>query len=289
MMKTDEQIEQVLDRLASSTRSPRGKFSMEATRPLLEKRITAWRRRRLLRIASSVAAVALLGILSWTTYIYMSPANMMTVSALAETKQVQLPDGSRVTLNRYTTLTYPERFGGKNREVSLQGEAYFAVSKDAAHPFIVKTGEVDVRVLGTEFNVEAYPKDELVRTTLFEGSVAVDIEENNALVLVPGETAVYDKEAKQLSKGKAQQPTDDIAWQNDAFIFSDLTLKEITRQLSNAFNVEIRIASPELEQIKMTGRFVHGEALEDILQLLQNVVEFSITRENDSIQISSNN
>lgn len=289
MKETDQVTEQVLEKLATSTRSPRGRYSMEATRPLLETRIAAWRRRRFLRIASSVAAVILLGVLSWGTYIYMSPANILTVSTLAETKQVQLPDGSRVTLNRYTTLSYPEKFKSKNREVSLQGEAYFAVAKDKAHPFIVQAGVVDVRVLGTEFNVEAYPRDELVKTTLFQGSVAMDAEEGNSLILIPGESAVYNKSVKNLSKEKAIQPTDDIAWQDNALVFSNVTLKEIARQLANTFNVEIRIETPELEQTRMTARFIHGETLDAILQLLQDAGKFNISRENNIIQILSNN
>lgn len=289
MQKTDQQIEQVVDKLAASTRSPRGEFSMEATRPLLEKRIAAQRRRRFLRIVSSAAAVLILGIMSWGTYVYMQPADILTVSTLAETKLVELPDGSRVTLNRYSTLSYPEKFKTANREISLTGGAYFAVNKDANHPFIVQAGDVDVRVLGTEFNVEAYPRDELIKTTLFEGSVAFEAKEGENLVLVPGESAVYDKVAKSVAKAQNPQSADEIAWQNGALIFSELPLKEVVRQLSNRFNVEIQINSHELEQIRMTGRFIHGETLDNILQLLQGICEFEVTQKQDIIQIHSAN
>jgi len=289
MQKTDQQIEQVVDKLAVSTRSPRGKFSMEATRPLLEKRIADRRRQRFLRIVSSAAAILILGIMSWGTYVYMSPADILTVSTLAETKLVELPDGSRVTLNRYSTLSYPEKFKTGNREITLTGGAYFAVSKDADHPFIVQTGAVDVRVLGTEFNVEAYPRDELIKTTLFEGSVAFEAKEGENLILVPGESAVYDKVAKSVAKAQNSQSADEIAWQDGALIFSELPLKEVIRQLSNRFNVEIHIDSPELEQIRMTGRFIHGETLDNILKLLQGIGEFEVTQKQDIIQIHSAN
>ena len=288
MNNKEQRIEQTLDKLAASTRSPRGEFSMEATRPLLEKRITARRRTRFLRALSAVAAVAVLCILGWNTYLYITPANMVVVSTLAETKVVRLPDGTEVTLNRYTSLTYPDRFKEQNRQVSLTGEAYFAVTKDKKHPFIVQTGAVDVRVLGTEFNVEAYPRDELVRTTLFEGSVAVDAENDNSLILTPGELAVYDKASRQLSKSDTPKMADDIAWKDGALIFSHISLKEIGRQLSNAFNVEIVIEDKQLEDQKLTGRFIHGETLETILTLLQDVGGFEIKRKNPTLYILSN-
>lgn len=286
MDNKEQYIEQVLDKLATSTRSPRGEFSMEATQPLLEKRIVAKRRTRFLRIVSTAAAVVVLCVLGWNTYLYMAPVNMIVVSTLAEMKAVQLPDGTEVTLNRYTSLTYPNRFKEQNRAVSLKGEAYFAVTKDKSHPFIVQTGAVDVRVLGTEFNVEAYPRDELVRTTLYEGSVAIDTENNSSLTLVPGELAVYDKATKYLNKSVISQTNNGIAWKDGAFIFDHTSLKEIGRQLSNAFNVEIVIEDKQLEERKLTARFIHNETLETIFSLLQNVGQFEVKRENQTLYIT---
>ena len=209
-------------------------------------------------------------------------------STPAGTQIVQLPDGSEVTLNRYSQLAYPNRFKEQNREVSLKGEAYFAVSKDKNHPFIVQTGVVDVRVLGTEFNVEAYPRDALVKATLYEGSVAVDAENDNSLVLVPGELAVYDKEARLLNKSHATKMDDEIAWKDGALIFSNTSLREISRQLSNAFNVEIVIEGEQLGERKLSGRFIHGETLETILSLLQSAGQFDVKTENQTLYILSN-
>lgn len=282
MNERDKHIEQLLDRLAGSTRSPRGKYSAGPTFSLLEKRIVAWRRRRFLRIASSVAAVIVLCVVSWSVYLYLSPAGLLTISTLAETKQVQLPDGSQITLNRYSALTYPEKFKKKNREVSLQGEAYFVVSKDTAHPFIVQTGLVDVRVLGTEFNVEAYPRDELVTTTLFGGAVAMEAEDGKSVVLAPGESAVYQKAGKLLAKTTHPALSDVKAWRDGAFVFNDIALKEIVRQLANAFNVEIRLDDKQLAEYKMTGRFVRGETLNEILGLLGEVGRFHVEQENEN-------
>lgn len=289
MNDKEQRIEQVLDQLAASTRSPRGEFSMEATRPLLEQRIMARHKNRWLRIVSAAAAVVVLCVLGYNTYLYMAPVDMIMVSTLADTKLVKLPDGTEVTLNRHTSLTYPNRFKEQNRQVSLKGEAYFAVTKDASHPFIVQTGAVDVRVLGTEFNVEAYPRDELVKTTLFEGSVAVDTENDNSLVLVPGESAVYNKAVRHLSKAIAAQLNDEIAWKDGALIFNQVPLKEIVRQLSNTFNADIVLDNPQLGDLKLTARFAHGETLDDMLDLLQQAGAFEVRHENQTIHITSHN
>lgn len=130
--------------------------------------------------------------MAWEAF---KPVPRLTVSTLAEVRTIRLPDHTEVTLNRYSSLTYPERFKGDTREVQLQGEAYFEVAKDARHPFIVQAQEVNVKVLGTHFNVEAYQPDASIKTTLLEGRVAVNIPHTGEeMVLSPNESAIYDKE-----------------------------------------------------------------------------------------------
>ena len=124
----------------------------------------------------------------------MQPATIQTVSTLAETRTVHLPDGTSVTLNHYSSLSYPERFKSDNREVELSGEAYFEVSKDPKHPFIVQTETIDVQVLGTHFNVDAYQNNPDVKTTLLTGSVAVSNKSKSVrMILKPNEIAIYNK------------------------------------------------------------------------------------------------
>lgn len=157
MMDMDQQNkDQLLDRLATSTRSPHGQFTAEKSWPLLQKRLQGGSRRILWyhRVASW-AAVILLCLAGWGIYEYVIPPREQTYAAYAEVRTILLPDSTEVTLNRYSTLTCPVRFKGKNRNVSLSGEAYFEVRKDARHPFIVQAEEVEVKVLGTHFNLEA--------------------------------------------------------------------------------------------------------------------------------------
>lgn len=285
---TDKKFEEQLDRLADSTRSPQAQFSAEATRLLLEKRIVARRRHRFLRAVSSVAAIVLLGVASWSIYLYIMAVDILTVSTLGETKSVRLPDGTEVVLNRHSTLSYPDRFRKNNREVSLRGGAYFAVTKNAEHPFVVQTEVVDVRVLGTEFSIEAYPGDEQVKTSLFEGSVAVNTKDNQRLILAPGECAVYHQPTLSLNKQQIARPDDEIAWKKGTIIFHHLPLGEIARRLSNVFDVKIHIPDSTLAVSKMSARFIHDESIDSILHLLQEAGGFEVVKDENTIQFILN-
>ena len=111
MKHTDTELEEILNQLIASTRSPRGRFSAAASYPELEKRLKSHTRHlTLIRTFSAAAAVALLCLSVWTAYLYMQPAAIQTISTLAETRTVRLPDGSSVMLNHYSSLSYPEKF-----------------------------------------------------------------------------------------------------------------------------------------------------------------------------------
>lgn len=247
MTPENDNFDKILEQLVASTRSPRGRFSAKNSWKILERRISpASGKIKFLRIAGSVAASILICLASWYTYDYIQSGTIQTISTLAEIRDITLPDQSVVTLNRYSTLSFPSRFRGAKREVRLTGEAYFDVEKDTRHPFIVKAKSVNVQVLGTQFNVEAYPEDPEIKTTLIEGSVAVSIpEENRRIVLSPNESAIYNRLQKSLQHEINPKSSNDIVWRNGHFLFDYLPLREITRQLSHAFNVKIEITDPD--------------------------------------------
>lgn len=206
----------------------------------------------------------------------------------AETRTITLPDQTEIVLNRYSSLTYPERFRGKDRKVQLQGEAYFEVSKDAAHPFKVEAGAIIVQVLGTHFNVEAYPEDTQVKTTLLEGSVSVSLigKAEESLILSPNESAIYNKDKKSLTLHTENNASEEIIWRNGTLLFKSIPLQEIVRQLSNAFHTDIRIEDADLQNYRMTATFSDGETLEEILSLLCRNQKFEYTKTNDIITIT---
>lgn len=286
-MTEKDPFETLLDRLAASTRSPRGRFSAARSWPLLQTRLKRRTLKRTLwmRVAGA-AAVVLLCVAGWQAYEQLRPVEMMTVTAQAETRTVVLPDRTEVVLNRHSTLTYPKDFRREaRREVTLQGGAYFKVTKDPSHPFVVETGEVQVQVLGTHFNVEAYPRDHEVRTTLLEGSVAVSLPGRaQRLILVPNERAIYDKTSGRLMQESVADAANDINWSRGLLNFRSQPLREIVRQLANAYQTDIRIADPTLAEYRLTATFDIGEGLTHILDLLQAAAGFTYRQDkNQSI------
>ena len=289
MKYTDRELEDILNKLIASTRSPRGRFSAASSYPQLEKKLNFRNHRLYLtRTFAAAAAVVLLCLSVWTAYLYMQPATIQTVSTLAETRTVRLPDGTSVTLNHYSSLSYPERFKSDDREVELSGEAYFEVSKDSKHPFIVQTETIDVQVLGTHFNVDAYPDNPDVKTTLLTGSVAVSNKNNSVrMVLKPNEVAIYNKVEQKLTRKVLENAGDEISWRHGEFIFDDLPLQEIARELSNAFHVKIKITDEDIKDFRIRAHFTEGESLDQMLDLLQPAGNFSYSKTNDTILIHS--
>lgn len=282
---------QLLDRLVTSTRSPRGRYSAQSTWPLLQQRLRAFNRRRryiLWLRTTGVAACLVLALLGgWMAWQTWGDARMQTVATLAEVRTLHLPDGSEVTLNRYSTLTYPKRFKGGKRQVTLEGEARFDVTKDTLHPFIVQAEAVCVQVLGTHFNVEAYKADKQVKTTLLEGRVAVSAEgAEQRLVLSPGENAVFDKRTLRLTQHASPHASDEVLWTHGILYFQQESLQEIARQLTNAYHREVRIDDDSLRRYRVTATFRTDEGLADILGLLQEATGFNFRTEGDAYVIT---
>lgn len=165
--------------------------------------------------------------------------------------QVILPDGTKVTLNAASSLTFPTTFTGPEREVKLDGEAYFEVAKDKNKPFRVNSGIQTIEVLGTHFNINAYANEQTIKTTLMEGSVKVSVGEASTLI-VPGQQTIIDRDKPQeINKGNADIDKE-TAWKNDIFLFEKDDLKSVMRQISRWYDVEV----------VYTGTFPHNELFE---------------------------
>jgi transmembrane sensor len=180
---------------------------------------------------------------------------------------VQLPDGSKVWLNAASSLKFPADFGGLDRRVvELTGEAYFEIAKDKSRPFIVKTDSQQVQVLGTHFNVNAYHDEPDVKTTLLEGAVKVAAINGQAIVLKPGEQAVW--QAKQLNVQVADLD-EAIAWKNGYFRFNDEKLQSVMRKLSRWYDVEVKyVGNPSMEEF--TGKISRNKNISQVLKVLES-------------------
>ena len=164
-----------------------------------------------------------------------------------------LSDGTIVNLNSESELKYPVLFTGDTRTVRVSGEAYFEVAEDAAHPFIVETAGVKIEVLGTGFNVMAYPGDAESAVTLVHGKVGIQTDRQQ-LVLQPDEQYVYRSETH---RGTVRQvdATQYIGWKEGILNFDEMPLDELVRKLGRWYDVEFFFTSEQLKQLKFSGAF----------------------------------
>lgn len=163
--------------------------------------------------------------------------NTLTNPQGSEVIGLTLSDGSRVWLNAGSSLTYPVTFTGNKRSVTISGEGYFEVAKNAAKPFIVQKGNTMIQVLGTHFNVNAYDDEASLKVTLLEGSVRVATAGSQSGILHPGEQAVVNEQIK-LIKGADLEAV--MAWRNGKFLFEDATeIAVVMRQIARWYDVEV--------------------------------------------------
>lgn len=177
-----------------------------------------------------------------------------------------LADGTHIWMNADSELKYPIKFTGENREVYLKGEAYFDVAPDASCPFIVNVGELDIRVLGTSFNVMAYADEARIETTLESGRV--EIRQNRKEVeLQPGMQAVYEKSSGKLSSRKVNTLLY-TSWKDSQMVFEELRLEELFNRLGRWYDVDVFYQNNELKDIRLTGNLSKHEHVSTILELI---------------------
>jgi hypothetical protein len=203
--------------------------------------------------------------------------------------ELQLSDGTTVHLNSGTTLKYPVKFiAGENREVFLDGEAYFDVTKDKTHPFVVNADHLNVRVLGTHFNVSSYPEDDLTDVVLVEGSVGLytadeKFNEDKNTILKPGFKGSFNK--KNNSIGTKPVLTEVYtSWISGGLTFRNMSFKNITKKLERRYNVTIVTQNAKLANEKFNASF-GDESIEKVLSYFNDVYGIKYTIKDDQIII----
>lgn len=187
--------------------------------------------------------------------------------------QLTLPDGTKVWLNAGSVIAYPVAFNGDERRVSIKGEAYFEVasvySKDKKkQPFVVSVNQdVEVRVLGTHFNIKAYPGEGAIRTTLLEGSVEVkSIAANKSMLIQPGQQVAVDKSGALNIKEVNTQEV--IAWKNGYFYFDNASLQDVLQQLARWYDVQV-LYEGSIPDRYFTGKIRRNIYLSEALEILE--------------------
>ncbi|MES2848804.1 MAG: FecR family protein [Bacteroidota bacterium] len=228
-----------------------------------------------------------------------------------------LPDGTKVWLNAGSELVYDKNYGNKLREVSLVGEAYFDVVKNPERPFLIHTRKMDIKVLGTAFNVKCYPGEKTTETSLVRGSIEVTLKDRQEkIMLKPNEKLVINnndyipvkenrKQAQEVSKTAGTlvekpiislshltfYPADstviETAWVQNRLVFSGENFEEVALKMERWYNVRIKFNNEKLKDEPLTGNF-EKETVGEAFRALQLACPFSFTMKNDEITISKN-
>ena len=228
----------------------------------------------LLKVAA-VFAIAFLSIQHY--YQGGNPTEPVVMQSLfvpaGQRAQLTLADGTSVWLNANTTLTFPNRFDGKKREVQLTGEGYFDVQHDSLRPFYVKTNHYNVKVWGTEFNVLAYPERDFFETALLAGSVEVMVAGKENGVLIEPNQRLYTKGQKMVKAPITHFKH--FLWREGIISFENESFVEMVRKLELYFDLTIEVKNREILKYQCTGKFRTKDGVEHILKVLQLSNQFS--------------
>jgi len=223
-----------------------------------------------------------------------------------KTKRIVLPDGTKVKLNAGSTFSYPEVFSKASREVNLEGEGFFEVTKNAKKPFLVHTSALTIKVLGTVFNVKAYRNDKNIETTLLRGKVQVELKDKpeKNIILLPNEKLIVDnsllsamntaatnaKEAKieyqvtALPQVKAED-IKETAWLDNRLVFTNESFEEVAKQLERKYDVQMIFEEPSLKNEQISG-VLENESLEQALQIIQLTTPFKFRIDGQAIHLA---
>lgn len=256
--------------------------------------------RPMLKVAASIAIAYLLGAL---TMYFIQPGTqprqgvaispeIYVKAPLGSKTEVELSDGTKVWLNSGSEVRYPAAFDQNQRDIYLAGEAYFAVEKNEEAPFFVHTNDIDIRVLGTRFNVKAYPEESLVETTLEEGLININKKGSGQILqLKPKEQASFVKNPEKLPGNKERFIVSEnvntelyTSWRNEKLIFKSEKFADLTVKLERWYNVHISLENKKLAEERVTGSF-ENESIEQALEALRISVPFTYKINKNKITI----
>jgi len=204
------------------------------------------------------------------------PEMNTVVIPYGSSSNITLADGTRVWLNAGSRLIYPSRFVDRTREVFLSGEAFFDAAKNEKQPFVVKTADVQVEVLGTRFNVTAYPEDFAVQTVLAEGSVEI----KKGVLLNPGELAYFNKKTRE-TRTQNVDVTEYTLWTQGLFKFSNTDFNRITKKLERFYNVRFQFDDPFKGGIQVSGKLDVSKERSEVFEYLERLTGLQIIEINE--------
>ncbi|MFO7922441.1 MAG: FecR domain-containing protein [Bacteroidales bacterium] len=236
---------------------------------------------KILRIAA-----AFLLFIAGSYFIYQfSQFRDRTFIAERETRELELNDGTVVSLNTRSSLTYPARFRGNERRVKLEGEGYFEVTEIDKKPFIVETQDIEVKVLGTSFYISARRDTLQVEVVVNSGKVVMITPDNRELKLSAGQKGIYKMDDHELLEESIENPNY-LSWKTRFIVFENTSLREVFEVLGHTYGVSFRIAGKELENSMLTATF-REKSLEDVLEIVRETFGLRYTHSDGVIRVST--
>lgn len=230
-----------------------------------QRNIYPWFEKYSFRIAASIVfiLVALFLYQRKPETIVESPELRIVKTEFGQRRTIKLPDGTMVKLNVGSSIEYPEKFENSNRKVELTGEAFFDVTEDKTKPFIIKSGDLMTEVLGTSFNLSAYPERDTITVAVVSGMVMVSSESGIEEVLSPTDLGVFNKQNKSILKKKFDD--DVLAWSDGILIIENQPLPDVFNMLERWYGVEIEYAEGMTLEGTYSGRY-QNKSLELVLE-----------------------
>lgn len=262
------------------------KFKQRADHQITDQPVSKAKGRHLYFYLSRMAAILVVGFVVYLVYqsLKKSPdANQVVLTAQMVTKSDTLPDGSQVSLNINSRVTFNENFSETERLISLQGEAFFDVVKNDKKPFVIKTNGTTVTVLGTSFYVEAYDSLNTVEVGVEEG--VVQVESYGELVLLgAGERISIDKGKQKVSEPDTYNPND-IYWKSETLIFKNEPLAGVFATLEKVYKININVENPRILNCRLTGKF-YKESPAHIFEIIETNFDLTTVEQNAGFTIS---
>lgn len=235
---------------------------------------------RYLRVAASVAAVFLLVPLGFHFYNTDKPSvDVVKISAKTSTDKVELEDGSIVYLNNNASLSYPKKFDSNQRIVSLQGEAFFEIAKDAKRPFIIHTNHSDVEVLGTSFNINTETAQ--TEIAVATGKVKVKSLFNNKFsILTPNQSAKVDKEILEVFSTENKNY---LAWKTGVFHFNKTPISQVVKELNTFYNNKVTLSKTDTDCL--FSATLEQQKLDEILEIIKLTCDLQFNKKNKTYEL----
>jgi ferric-dicitrate binding protein FerR (iron transport regulator) len=251
------------------------------------------RAKRIRRICFRAAAVLLPLVLIGGIFVQLN--SRVNLLAAVEYEEVYIPkgervhlifqDGSKASINADSKVRYPKQFGLANRKIFLEGEAYFVVTPNPKRPFIVEMEKTSIRVLGTSFNVSAYPEEACICVSLDEGRISMVSAAKKSSCLNPGEKLIYDKHTDSCTIIKAADTKSASLWKNDVITFKNASLQEVIKALNRWYNVPFVVEDPRTHAYSYTFTS-ENTLLEKVLLDFEKIAPVRFTCKNDTVRVS---